>query len=134
MEENRKYERFDPAIPIFGYFELTNEVTGEFRNHEEFVVKNISMGGFNLVSNYPPAIGNPYRIFINYDRGKHEFGIKIVHSRILRFQDQPKSVLKPGIVYASGCEIAYENEVQKTLVLNIIKNDCGAPPPAAAGE
>ncbi len=131
MEENRKFERFDPVIPIFGYFELTTEVTGEFRNHEEFLIKNISAGGFNLVSNYPPTIGNPYQIFINYSREKHEFRVKVVHSRILRFQDQPESVLKPGIVYASGCEIAYDNEVQKNLVQDIIKNDCDDSPVAA---
>jgi hypothetical protein len=130
MEVKRKHDRFDPAIPIFGYFELTNEVTGEFRNREEFLIKNISVGGFNLISNYPPVIGNPYQIFVNYGREKHEFRVKIVHSRILCFQNQPESVLKPGVVYATGCEITYENEVQKTLVLEIIKNDCGYPPPA----
>jgi hypothetical protein len=130
MEVKRKHDRFDPTIPIFGYFELTNEVTGEFRNREEFLVKNISVGGFNLISNYPPAIGNPYQIFIHYGKEKHEYRVQIVHSRILRFQDQPEGVLKPGIVYATGCEIAYESEPQKTLVLEIIKNDCAYPPPA----
>jgi hypothetical protein len=130
MDVERKHERFDPAIPIFGYFELINEVTGEFRNREEFLIKNISTGGFNLISNYPPAIGNPYQIFVNYGREKHEFKVKIVHSRILRFQDKPEGVLKPGVVYSTGCEIAEENEVQKNLVLEIIKNDCGNPAPA----
>jgi hypothetical protein len=130
MEARRKFERFDPTVPIFGYFELTNEVTGEFRNREEFLIKNISLGGFNLISNYPPVIGNPYQIFVNYGREKHEFKVKIVHSRILRFQDKPESILKPGLVYATGCEAAYENAVQKTLVLEINKNDCGYPPPA----
>jgi len=129
METTRKFERSDPSTPIFGYFELTREVTGEFRNREEFLIKNISLGGFNLISNYPPAIGNPYQIFINYGQEKHEFQIKVVHSRILRFQEKPESVLRSGVVYSSGCEIAYENEVQKSLVLEIIKNDCNAPPP-----
>jgi hypothetical protein len=134
MEAERKFARFDPAISIFGYFELTNEVTGEFRNREEFLIKNISVGGFSLISNYPPAIGNPYQIFINYGREKIEFKIKIIHSRILRFQDQPESVLKTGVVYATGCEIADENEVQKNLVLEIIKNDCKVSAPAGPGQ
>jgi len=134
MEIQRKHERFDPVVPIFGYFELTNEVTGEFRNREEFLLKNISLGGFNLISNYPPAIGIPYQIFVNYGREKHEFKVSIVHSRILRFQALPESILKPGVVYATGCEIVYESELQKTLVLEIIKNDCGYPAPAGAGE
>jgi hypothetical protein len=134
MEEYRKFERFDPAIPISGYFELTNEVTGEFRNHEEFLMKNISAGGFNLISNYPPAIGNLYQIFVNYGRDKHEFRVTIVHSRILRFLDLAESVLRPGMVYSTGCEITYENDVHKTLVLAIIKNDCGDRPPGASGQ
>ena len=128
METQRKFERLDPAIPIFGYFELTNEVTGEFRNREEFLIKNISLGGFNLISNYPPTIGNSYQIFINYGKEKHEFAVKIIHSRILRFQGQPESVFKTGVVYSTGCEIAYENDAQKNLVLEIIKKDCGTPP------
>jgi len=134
METRRKFERFDPTVPILGYFELTKVVTGEFRNREEFLIKNISVGGFNLISNYPPAIGDPYQVFINYGQEKHEFQIKVVHSRILRFQDLPESVLRPGVVYSSGCEITYENEVQKNLVLEIIKNDCGYPAPAGPGQ
>jgi len=134
MEVQRKFERFDPAVPIFGYFELTSEVTGEFRNREEFLIKNISVGGFNLISNYPPSIGSSYQIFVNYGLEKHEFKVKIVHSRILRFQDQPESVLRPGVVYSTGCEIAYETTLQKNLVLEIIKNDCGYPAPAVPEE
>jgi hypothetical protein len=134
METKRKFERLDPVIPIFGYFELINEVTGEFRNREEFLIKNISLGGFNLISNYPPTIGNSYQIFINYGQGKHEFTVKIVHSRILRFQDQPESVFKSGVVYSTGCEIADENAVQKNLVLEIIKNDCAPPIPKPGSD
>lgn len=131
MEQKRKYERFDPAIQINGYFELTKEVTGEFRNREEFLIKNISSKGFNLISNYPPAIGNPYQIFINYGQQKHEFMVNILHSRILRFQDQPEGIFKTGVVYSTGCEIVSENDPQKNLIREIIKNDCGDPAPAA---
>jgi hypothetical protein len=128
----RTFERFDPAAPIFGYFELTNEVTGEFLNREEFVIKNISMGGVNLLSNYPPLIGNSYQILIHYGGEKHAFSIKIVHSRILRFQSQPEGIFRSGVVYATGCQISFENEFQKKLVLGIILNDCGIPAVADA--
>jgi len=131
MAKERQHIRFDPAVQIVGYFELTNKVTGEFQNREEFIVKSISLGGFNLISNYPPAIENKYNIFINYGNQKHEYKVKIIHSRILRFQDQPDSVLKPGIVYSTGCEIFDETDLQKDLVLEIIKNDCGYPAPEA---
>ena len=123
----RTFERFDPAAPIFGYFELTNEVTGEFLNREEFVIKNISMGGVNLLSNYPPLIGNSYQVLIHYGGEKHAFNIQIVHSRILRFQSQPEGIFRSGVVYATGCQISFENEFQKKLILGIILNDCGIP-------
>ena len=129
MDKERQNIRFDPAVQIVGYFELCNEVTGEFQNREEFIIKNISLGGFNLISNYPPVIENTLRIFINYDKQKNDFMIKVIHSRILRFQDQPDGVLKPGIVYSTGCVILDETETQKDLVLEIIKNDCGYPGP-----
>lgn len=130
MEKERRHIRFDPDIQIVGYFELCNEVTGQFQNREEFIIKNISLGGFNLISNFPPAIENKYKIFINYDKQKHDYQIKVIHSRILRFQDQLDGVLKPGIVYSTGCIILDETEPQKELVLEIIKNDCGYPAPA----
>jgi hypothetical protein len=132
MGNEKKTERLDPAIPINGFFELTQVVTGEFRNREEFLMKNISLGGFHLMSNYPPAIGNPYQIFVNYGEGRQEFRVRIVHSCIQRLQSLPESVLRAGVVYAIGCEIAFENDEQKNLVLNIIKNDCGYPPPTGS--
>jgi hypothetical protein len=126
--EVRRFERFDPEAPIFGYFELTKEVTGEFLNREEFQVKNISMSGLNLLSNYAPAIGDSYPILIRYGGEKHSFMVKIVHSRILRFQAQPEGVFRPGVVYSSGCQILFQNDFQKNLILGIIQNDCGVPP------
>jgi hypothetical protein len=123
----REFVRFDPEAPIFGYFELTNEVTGEFLNREEFQIKNISMSGLNLLSNYPPVIGDPYQILIHYGGEKHAFTVKIVHSRILRFQDRPEGVFRSGVVFSTGCQVLFDNDFQKNLVLGIIQNDCGVP-------
>lgn len=130
--EVRTAERFDPVTPIFGYFELTNVVTGEFLNREEFIIKNISMSGISVLSNYPPVIGDSYPVLIRYGGDKHSFNIKIVHSRILRFQNLPEGIFRPGVVYATGCQISFENEFQKKLVLRIIMNDCGIPAVADA--
>lgn len=134
MEIKRRFERFEPLAPISGYFALTSEVTGEFANREEFLLKNISPASLNLISNFPPVVGSSYQVFINYGREKHEFAVRIIHSRILRFQEQPEKVFKSGVLYSSGCEIIYENDGQKTLVLAIIKNDCTSPPPAPSGR
>jgi hypothetical protein len=126
--EVRRFERFDPVAPIFGYFELVRELTGEFPNREMFQVKNVAMGGFNLMSNYPPAIGDIYRIILRYGDDRHEFMIKVIHSRILRFQAEPEGVFRPGVVYSTGCQILFENEFQRQLILGIIQNDCGIAP------
>jgi len=125
--EIRQGGRFDPEAPIYGYFELTNEVSGEFLNREEFLIKNISMGGANLLSNYPPRIGDSYQVLIHYGGEKHPFMVKIVHSRIQRFQKQPKGVFRTGVVYSTGCQIFFDNDFQKNLILGIIRNDCGIP-------
>ena len=125
--EMRMSERFDPESPIFGHFELTNEVTGEFLNREEFQIKDISMGGLNILSNYPPLINNSYPVLIRYGDEKHPLTVSIAHSRVLRFQKQPEGVFRPGMVYSSGCRILFESDRQKRLVLGIIQNDCGIP-------
>ena len=121
----RQHERFDPERPIYGYCELRNEVTGEFLNREEFQVKNISMGGVNLMSNYPPLINNTYPVLIRYGGEKHPFTVKIVHSRILRFQDRPEGIFRPGVVYATGCQFQFDDDFQKKLISAIIENECG---------
>lgn len=129
MEDNRQFDRFDPAGDIIGYFELKNEVTGQFRNSEEFLIRNISSRGFNLLSNYSPNVGNMYQIFVDYGGRKEEFEIKIIHSRIFRYLNRLESVFRPGIVYALGCQILSETETQKSIVQDIIRNECQSPAP-----
>lgn len=134
MQENRQHERFEPAIPIPGFYELNGEVLGEFRNREAFRVRNISLGGFNLVSNHAPAIGEPCPIVVHYGEASHEFDVRIVHSRILRFQAAAEGILRAGIVYATGCEILHGNEGQEALIQQIIRDDCRPPLEASAAE
>jgi hypothetical protein len=131
---DRILERFDPDAPIFGHFELAHEVTGEFQNREVFLIKNISMGGFSLLSNYPPFIGNDYPIQVVYEGQKHSFSIRVVHSRVFRFQGQPEGIFRVGLVYACGCQIHFQNDAQKSLVLRIIQNECGIPVAAGAAS
>lgn len=126
--EARMYERLDPETPIYGCIELTHEVTGEFLNREDFMLKNISLNGVNLLSNYSPLIGNIYPVLIHYGGDKHAFTLRIVHSRILRFQDRPEGIFRPGVVYATGCQFIFDNEFQKKLISVIIQNECGISP------
>lgn len=123
----------EPAWP--GHFALANEVTGEFLNQEEFRVKDIAMGGFLLLSNYSPLIGESYEVRIRYGGGSHPFRLQVVNSRLACIQGRPKGVIKAGMVYAISCRILFESEFQKKLVLTIIQNDCGLPVIAgSAGE
>lgn len=129
MENKRQFDRFDPVGDIIGYFELKSEVTGQFRNSEEFLVRNISSRGFNLLSNYSPNVGNVYQIFVDYGGKKVEFEIKIIHSRIFRYLNEQESILRSGVVYSHGCQILSETETQKILVQDIIRNECQSPAP-----
>lgn len=124
MIEQRKNERYDPITNIVGYFELKKELTGQFRNFEEFIVKNISVSGYNLLTNYSLGIGQNYSISVNYGTKKYEFAIAVIHSRISHTLESPHSVLRPGVVYTIGCEVVVDKALQKNLALAIIKNDC----------
>ena len=106
-------------------------MTGEFLNREEFLIKNISMGGFNLISNYPPIIGDSYRSLIRYGRRK---------ARLHR-QDHPFP--HPALPGPAGRDFPargglchrlpdpFQNDFQKNLILGIIQNECGIPAAAA---
>lgn len=127
MFKERQHIRFDTVSEVSGYFGCINELIGGFPSNEEFIVKNISLGGFNLISNYQPAIDNDYQIFINYQEKNFAFAVKVVYARVFRFQTDADGVLKPGIVFSIGCQIHYHNEVQKNLLMDIIRNKCGYP-------
>ena len=125
MFKERAHIRFDTVDEVSGYFGCINDLTGGFADNERFMVKNISLGGFNLISNYQPAIDNDYQIFINYQEKKFAFAVKVVYTRVFRFQTDLESILKPGIVFSIGCQIQFENDSQKNLLMDIIRNKCG---------
>jgi hypothetical protein len=127
MFKERAHIRFDTVDEVSGYFGCINDLTGGFADNERFMVKNISLGGFNLISNYQPAIDNDYQIFINYQEIKIAFAVKVVYTRVFRFQTDLESILKPGIVYSIGCQIQFDNDSQKNLLMDIIRNKCGYP-------
>ena len=127
MSEGRQYPRYDTASAIVGEFEVEREVSGRFRNTQPFIVKNVSIGGFNLLSNYAPAIGQNFQIYILYNQNKIDFEIKVVHSRIHEFLADEGNVLKSGVVYSNGCEIMQLNDEQRHLILEIIDNNCIKP-------
>jgi hypothetical protein len=124
MIEQRRDERFDPITEIVGCFKLKKEMTGRFQNFEEFIIKNISLSGYNFLSNYSPNLGQNYNIFVDYGNKKYEFAIKIVHSRVSHILESSKSVLRAGVVYSIGCEVVVDRQFQNNLPLPKIKHDC----------
>ncbi len=130
MDDNRQAPRFDTTSDIVGRFEIEREVQGQFRNLEAFVIKNISVGGFCLLSNHAPTIGQVHQITIQYENKIYDFGIKVLHSSIHEFLSWGNDVMKAGIVYALGCKVVSGMETQEVLALKIIGNDCAKPQPA----
>ncbi|MBU4268718.1 MAG: hypothetical protein KJ808_07735 [Acidobacteria bacterium] len=130
MDEKRHSLRFDTASYIAGKFEIEREVKGQFRNFQPFIIKNISIGGFNLLSNFSPAVGQCLQISIPYEKKNYNFEIMVVHSRIYKFTPKAGSVLKADIIYSLGCEVTKFNESQKILAMKIIEKDCKHPEPA----
>ncbi len=124
MDERRQHDRLEPETEITGCFELKSEITGEFRNYAEFVIKNISVQGFNCLSNFSPHIGRPSQALINYHEEKHDFEVKIIHSHIFKFLDRQDGIFRPGVLYSIGCEFIYGSAAQKKLIREIIKNEC----------
>jgi len=130
MDERREHRRFDPAGEIVGYFHLKTELTGEFPDRHEFVIKDISLRGFHVQSNFSPLIGQTYPVYIKYPFQKNEFEIIIIHSHIARIEEQANGVLKPGPVFSIGCQIIYVSEAQKSLIQKIIDTECLSQDPA----
>lgn len=124
MEERRRNPRFDPATETVGYFELKSEVPGHFPNRERFIIKNISLNGFNLITNFSPSLGLDYPIFVEYGDSPQEFKVEIVQSSIISFEGINSRFLNPGIVYSVGCEISELSEDQKETVIKIISKEC----------
>jgi len=124
MEERRQHPRFDPDTEIPGYFEVKSEVRGHFQNRERFVIKNVSLGGFNLLSNFLPTIGLEYPIYIEYGDGQQEFRVSISQSSIISLAGIDSQYLSRDIVYSIGCEIDRLTEDQKQTVMRIISREC----------
>jgi hypothetical protein len=124
MVERRKEPRFDPLFELVGSFFLKEEITGSFKNEGEFIVKNISLRGINIISNFSPQKGAHYSIFLEYGGRKQEFKIKVVHSNVAYMEPQKRSIIKPGMVYSSGCFFQNVKNTHTNLLLAIIKEQC----------
>lgn len=124
MVERRRESRFNPLYELVGSFNLKNEITGSFQNKEKFIVRNISLRGLNIISNFSPRKGSHYSIVIEYEGRLQEFEIKVVYSNIAYLESEKRSIIRPGMVYSSGCFFHNVKNIHTNLLLSIIKEQC----------
>ena len=122
MIERRKEKRTDFVIKITDYFDLLTEVKGHFKNREPFILKNVSLGGFSLISTYLPDIGPDELVYMEKEGGMIEFAVQIIHANIVQFKTDRLDVFKPGILYSIGCKIKDLSDVQKEYIKHQIIN------------
>ena len=122
--EKRKHRRYNFKEDVLGFFQLQDDVSGSFKNFEKFLVHNISLGGFNLLSNYSPDIGSTYPISVEKEKGKIQFDIQVVYTRIHKMTNQKEKIFNPGTIYSIGCKIGFLDEEQKEYIIFLIRNKC----------
>ena len=121
MEDRRKNKRYDFEIKATDFFGLKTEVKGHFDNEEPFVLKNVGMGGFNIISNYLPDIGTEEVVYIKNEEKLLDFRAKIIYANIIRFTTDKEEIFKPGILYSIGCQIKNLNDDQKEYIRFLIQ-------------
>jgi putative PIN family toxin of toxin-antitoxin system len=123
-KEKRKHRRFNFKDDVLGYFQLKADIEGSFKNYEKFLLYNISLGGFNLLSNYSPEIGSKYLVQIEIEEKRVPFEVEIVHTQVSKMIESSETIFKPGTIYSIGCKIIFLNDEQKDNILFLIRNKC----------
>ena len=123
-KEKRKHRRFDFKDDVLGYFQLKSDIEGSFKNYEKFLLHNISLGGFNLLSNYTPEIGSKYIVQIEIEGKRVPFEVEVIHTQVFKMIESSETILNPGTIYSIGCKIVFLDDDQKDNILFLIRNKC----------
>ena len=105
-------------------FNALNEMKGKLYNVVNFLVKNISKEGLNLISNFQPIIGSSYKIFLfnTTDGNQLDFEIEINRAQVESFNVQKYAALSPGLLYSIGASFNNLNEKQLEFLTRFLKN------------
>jgi hypothetical protein len=112
--EKRKSDRFNAL----------EEMKGKLYNVVNFLVKNISKDGLNLISNFQPIIGSTYKMFLfnTNDSSQQDFEIEINRAQVESFNAKEYAPLSPGLLYSIGASFKNLNEKQQEFLTRFLKN------------
>ena len=110
-------------------FNVLNEMKGKLYNVLNFLVKNISKEGLNLISNFQPIIGSSHKIFLfnTTDGSQQDFEIEINRAQVESFDAQKYALLSPGLIYSIGASFNNLNEKQLEFLTRFLKNKSANP-------
>jgi len=111
--EKRRSERIDAM----------NEMKGKLYNVVNFLVRNISREGLNLVSNFQPVIGSSYKIFLfnTSDNSQQDFEIEINRAQVEAFDPKKFAALEPGLLFSIGASFANQDEKRMDFLAHFLK-------------
>jgi hypothetical protein len=98
------------------------EMNGKLLNVVSFAVNNISGDGINLVSNFQPATGGTYKIYLmnNRDGGQQEFDVEITRSEVTAFDSEKYASLPPGLLFSIGARFVNPDERQREFLASFM--------------
>jgi hypothetical protein len=110
-------------------FNALNEMKGKLYNVVNFLVKNISKEGLNLISNFQPIIGSSYKIFLfnTTDGSQQDFEIEINRAQVESFNAKKYAALSPGLLYSIGASFNNLNEKQLEFLTRFLKKKSANP-------
>jgi hypothetical protein len=110
-------------------FNALNEMKGKLYNVVNFLVKNISKEGLNLISNFQPIIGSSHKIFLfnTTDGSQMDFEIEINSAQVESFTDKKYAALSPGLLYSIGASFNNLNEEQQEFLTRFLKKKSADP-------
>jgi hypothetical protein len=110
-------------------FNALNDMKGKLYNVVNFLVKNISQEGLNLISNFQPVIGSSHKIFLlnTSDNSKQDFEIEINRAEVESFNPQKYAALSPGLLYSIGASFINLNEKQLEFLTKFLKKKSATP-------
>jgi hypothetical protein len=110
-------------------FNALNEMKGKLYNVVNFLVKNISKEGLNMISNFQPVIGSNYKIYIfnTTDSSQQNFEIEINRAQVESFNAKKYAALSPGLLYSIGASFNNLNEKQLEFLTQFLKKKSAGP-------
>jgi hypothetical protein len=104
-------------------FNALDEMKGKLYNVVNFLVKNISKEGLNLISNFQPVIDSAYKIFLfnTSDNSQQDFEIEIIRAQVESVNAKNYSALSPGLIYSIGASFNNLNEKQLEFLTRFLK-------------